>query len=77
MVLLLYVVVCAAMAYVIVDIARTPRDNIRVLSKPVWIMIILLFGLLLGPIGCVLWFIFGRPPGTCRNRCPRSAASPR
>ncbi|WP_081438350.1 hypothetical protein [Pseudofrankia asymbiotica] len=61
MVLLLYVVVCAAMAYVILDIARAPRSGIRVLSKPVWIALVLLFGLLFGPISCVLWFIFGRP----------------
>ena len=73
MVLLLYVVVFAAMAYVIVDIARTPREDIRALSKPLWILIVLLFGLLLGPLGCVLWFIFGRP----RSKIGRSGRAAR
>jgi hypothetical protein len=62
--LLLYLVFYALLAYAIVDIARTPRREIRVLSKPIWIVI----ALLLPPLGGALWFIFGRPRSAVRRR---------
>jgi len=57
MVFLLYLVIYSAMAYVILDIVRTPRSDVRMLPKLIWI----LFVVLLGPIGCALWLILGRP----------------
>lgn len=66
--LLLYIVFYAVLAYVIVDVARTPREEIRVLTKPIWILVTLL----LSPIGGgVLWFIFGRPRSAARRRAAR------
>ena len=65
--LLLYTVFYAVLAYVIVDVARTPREEIRVLTKPIWIVV----ALLLYPIGGVLWFVFGRPRSAARRRAAR------
>jgi hypothetical protein len=62
--LLLYVVFYAVLVWVIVDIARTPRADVRVLSKPIWIVLTLL----LYPIGGVLWFLFGRPRSSAVGR---------
>jgi hypothetical protein len=62
--LLLYAVFYAVLAYVIVDIARTPRERVRTLSKTIWIVL----ALLLYPIGGVLWFLFGRPRSSARRR---------
>jgi hypothetical protein len=61
--LLLYVVVYAIMAYTVLDIARTPRKDIRMLSKVIWIVLVLLFFLL----GSVMWFLFGRPRSVLRR----------
>ncbi|WP_052710972.1 PLD nuclease N-terminal domain-containing protein [Pseudofrankia sp. DC12] len=62
--LLLYVVFYALLAYVIVDIARTPREDVRTLTKAIWIVL----ALLLYPIGGVLWFVFGRPRSSALGR---------
>lgn len=50
--------------YAFVDCAMTPQDNVRRFPKWAWLLIIMFFNFLLGPIS---WFIFGRPrkfPGT-------------
>jgi hypothetical protein len=40
----------------IVDLARHPREEIRGLSKPLWVVIIIIFEVL----GPVIYFIFGK-----------------
>ncbi|WP_307873767.1 MULTISPECIES: PLD nuclease N-terminal domain-containing protein [unclassified Frankia] len=62
--LLLYIVFYALLAYVIVDVARTPREDVRTLTKTIWIVL----ALLLYPIGGVLWFFFGRPRSSAVRR---------
>jgi Phospholipase_D-nuclease N-terminal len=62
--LLFYIVFYAVGIWVIVDIARTPRERIRMLTKPIWIAV----ALLLYPIGAVLWLLFGRPRASLRRR---------
>ena len=50
------VAVLLVFVYGWVDLIRTDRHTTRGLSKPAWILVMLL------PIlGAVLWFIFGRP----------------
>jgi hypothetical protein len=60
--LMLLILAAATAAFLVWDIARTPRYEVRVFSKPVWILLILLMlpigGVLLGAI---VWFLFGRP----------------
>ncbi|MBX6389685.1 MAG: PLDc_N domain-containing protein, partial [Frankia sp.] len=58
---LLTVVLFAAWAYAIYDIARTPGPEVRLLSKWVWIVLVVLCGPLLGPMCWLLWFVFARP----------------
>jgi hypothetical protein len=53
--LLLGVVVAAFYIFSIVDCALCDRSRVRVLPKPVWILIVLI-----PVIGGALWFIFGR-----------------
>src|SRR3954452_12575725 len=55
-----------AWIYTIIDVAQTPDDEIRNLSKGAWIVIVLFFSL----AGIVGWFVFGRP----ENR-PRAASA--
>jgi hypothetical protein len=40
----------------LVDLARRPREEIRRLSKPLWVVIIIIFEIL----GPVIYFIFGK-----------------
>ena len=63
----------ALLVYAVLDVVTTPRDAVRVLPKPVWLLLVL--APVLGP---VLWFSFGRPPrGTARTPLRRgSAAAP-
>ncbi len=53
----------------IVDVARTPRTDVRTLPKFVWLILVLVLPLL----GGVLWLIAGRPrsqrPMTIRRSC--------
>ena len=48
--------VIALQVYVLVDIARTPSDDVRTLPKPIWILVWLVP--LAGPIA---WLALGRP----------------
>ena len=44
--------------YTLIDCAMTPQDKVRRFPKWAWLLIIMFFNFLLGPI---LWFVFGRP----------------
>jgi phospholipase D-like protein len=55
--LFLGVVLFAAWIYTLIEVAQTPDDEIRNLSKGAWIVIVLFFSL----PGIVGWFVFGRP----------------
>ena len=58
----------ALMVLALVDCLTTPGSQLRTLSKPVWVLLILL----LSPVavGPVLWFLVGRP------RAPRAEGAP-
>ncbi|MFJ5954430.1 PLD nuclease N-terminal domain-containing protein [Paenarthrobacter sp. NPDC092416] len=53
------VVVLVIFVYALVDVIRTDGRETRGISKPAWIIVMILLPLL----GAVLWFIFGRPYG--------------
>lgn len=56
--------------YTFVDCLNSPEDEVRNLPKPVWLLIILLFGALV--IGPLAWLATGRP----RPGLPGYAAPP-
>jgi hypothetical protein len=61
----------ALLVYAVLDVATTPKDAVRVLPKPLWLLLVL--PPLFGP---VLWFFFGRPPrGTARQSLRPGAAA--
>jgi hypothetical protein len=47
----------ALLVYAVLDVVTTPRDAVKVLPKPLWLLLVL--PPLVGPL---LWFFFGRPP---------------
>ena len=50
----------ALLVFSLVDIALTDKRNVRSLTKPLWLLVVLI------PLaGALLWFLFGRPR---RNR---------
>src|SRR4051812_37357391 len=51
------VVMFGAWIYTLIEVAQTPEDEIRNLSKGAWIIIVLFFSL----AGIIGWFVFGRP----------------
>ncbi|BCW46772.1 PLD nuclease N-terminal domain-containing protein [Arthrobacter sp. StoSoilB5] len=53
------VVVLVIFVYALVDVIRTDGRLTRGISKPAWIVVMIVLPLL----GAVLWFIFGRPYG--------------
>lgn len=53
------VVVLVIFVYALVDVIRTDGRLTRGISKPAWIVVMILLPLL----GAILWFIFGRPYG--------------
>lgn len=53
---ILVVVVVVATIYAVIDCAMMAHDRVRGLSKPVWLVIILLLPVL----GLILWFTVGR-----------------
>jgi hypothetical protein len=61
----------ALLVYAVLDVVTTPRDAVRVLPKPLWVLLVL------PPVvGPVLWFAFGRPPrGTARQSLRPGAAT--
>ena len=75
------VVLLAVYIYALIDLATSPGDEVRVLPRPVWLLVILLVPVL-GPVS---WLVFGRPPsrpdggdggGGLRDRIPRPAPRP-
>jgi hypothetical protein len=66
----------ALVVYCVIDAAQADEARVRVLRKPVWILLIVLFPFL----GSLLWLLLGRPvagvgparpsSGTRRNRRP-------
>jgi hypothetical protein len=57
---LLAVAVLTIVVYGLVDVIRTDRRLTRGISKPAWIVVMVV----LPVIGAALWFIFGRPRGS-------------
>ncbi len=45
------------MVWALVEVAQADRNRVRLLSKPVWIVLIVL----LSPVAALAWFFFGRP----------------
>jgi hypothetical protein len=57
---LLAVAILTIVVYGLVDVIRTDRQLTRGISKPAWIVVMVV----LPVIGAALWFIFGRPRGS-------------
>jgi Phospholipase_D-nuclease N-terminal len=55
--ILLAVVAVAVIVYALIECIRSRPQEVRSISKPAWILAILLVPL----IGAALWFLFGRP----------------
>lgn len=56
--LFLALISLAFWVYVLFDVVGSDAERIRLLPKPVWVMIVLL----LPKLGAALWFLLGRPP---------------
>jgi hypothetical protein len=78
---LLFLVVMAAVVWALMEILQTDSRDIRRLSKPLWILIVVVLTL----PGALAWFLIGRPrvpvgtPGSAgpQNNGPRTRPSPR
>lgn len=56
-----FLLVLAVWIYAFVDCLNTPEEEVRVLPKVIWVIVILLFGeVLVGPLG---WLIAGKVRG--------------
>ncbi|PZE26535.1 MULTISPECIES: PLD nuclease N-terminal domain-containing protein [unclassified Curtobacterium] len=44
--------------YAVIDCAWVPRDRVRALNKPLWIVLVVVLPI----IGAVLWYLLGRAP---------------
>jgi len=53
------IIVLLVFVYGLVDVIRTDGRYVRGISKPAWIVVMLLLPVL----GAILWFFFGRPYG--------------
>ncbi|SNQ45870.1 conserved hypothetical protein [Frankia canadensis] len=63
-------VIIGVWAYAIIDVFGTPPDEVRAVSKPIWIVAVLLFWV----FGAAAWFLFGRPRASGYG--PRSPRRP-
>ena len=70
--MLMGVVMFGAWIFTVIDVAQTPEDEIRNLSKGAWIVIVLFFSL----AGIVGWFVFGRPEQRERRLSAYERATP-
>jgi hypothetical protein len=66
-----FLLTLAVAVLTIVDIAKAPDHEVRILPKAVWLLIVL-FIPLLGAIG---WFLAGRPDSVSWSSRPRSASA--
>lgn len=64
------VVVLVIFVYALVDVIRTDGRSTRGISKPAWIVVMVLLPVL----GAVLWFIFGRPYAA--RKAPKTFSHP-
>ena len=63
MLFLFGLIALALLVYCALDIVTTPRDAVRGLPKPLWLLL-----MLLPLVGPAAWFLAGRPPsGTARQ----------
>ncbi|HKU36231.1 MAG TPA: PLDc N-terminal domain-containing protein [Paenarthrobacter sp.] len=62
------VLVLVVFVYALIDVIRTDSRSTRGISKPAWIVVMVVLPVL----GAVLWFIFGRPYGRPSARPVRS-----
>ncbi len=60
------------LVYCALDIATTPRSDVRQLPKAVWLLLVLLVPL----VGGTGWLVVGRPRRTAPGSVPDSAAEP-
>lgn len=69
---LLAIAVLVIFVYGLVDVIRTERGQTRGISKPAWIVVMIL----LPVIGAILWLLLGRPaaPKPAGQAYPRSNA---
>ncbi|WP_159617839.1 PLD nuclease N-terminal domain-containing protein [Arthrobacter zhaoguopingii] len=69
--LLLFLVLLgvAVIVYALIECAMTRSNEVRSISKPAWLITILVVPL----VGAGLWFLFGRPRPTRGTRPPRPA----
>lgn len=68
----LAIAVLVIFVYGLVDVIRTDRSRTRGISKPAWIVVMIL----LPVIGAVLWLLLGRPAAekTAKRSYPRTNA---
>ena len=55
--LVISVVAFAVWVYALIDVAQTPENAVRALTKVAWLLIVFFFSVL----GVIAWFAFGRP----------------
>ena len=67
--LALALVALCLFVFCLVDAIRTPRDEVRHLPKPMWLVLVLFFPL----VGSVAWLVAGRPRRAPRTTSGRSA----
>lgn len=66
-------VAAAVVVYALVDVAITPSSRIRIMSKPLWFVVILVFL----PVGAIVWFVLGKDrPGRAKRSTPKSPPPP-
>ncbi|WP_337191809.1 PLDc N-terminal domain-containing protein [Nocardioides flavescens] len=53
------VLVFVVWVYTLIEVLSTPGTTMRMLPKPAWVVVVLLFPLL----GSAAWFVLGRPEG--------------
>ncbi|MBT2515732.1 PLD nuclease N-terminal domain-containing protein [Arthrobacter sp. ISL-30] len=65
------VAILVVFVYGLVDVIRTDRNSTRSISKPAWIVVMIV----LPVVGAILWFIFGHPYGN-KRAAPQSYRHP-
>ncbi|NYD77201.1 PLD nuclease N-terminal domain-containing protein [Arthrobacter cupressi] len=68
------IIVLLVFVYGLVDVIRTDGRYVRGISKPAWIVVMLVLPVL----GAILWFFFGRPYGgrTAKQNTPVHPTAP-